>query len=211
MLPNSERNGIGGRPSMRSTTNNELTCRRCGLGLPYSGDWYGDLCPQCADETESPMCFRQFKLKVPTYNASYFPEQVATNQMEEFGEPELPVLIHEAGGVRVVLGTHDYDDMGKPDIQIERQPNGWVIFLHPLGGSDASGYIYFLDDGRSFLAKEHPYGPTPTIEILEPGEELEEIDGSESDESVPEDAIEVDKPVHLDSLFPPNARASWRR
>jgi hypothetical protein len=27
-------------------------CARCGRTCPYSGDWYGDLCPECADATE---------------------------------------------------------------------------------------------------------------------------------------------------------------
>ena len=36
-------------------------------------------------------------------------------------------------------------------VQVERRPNGWAIFLHPIGGGDPSGYVYFLDDGRSFV------------------------------------------------------------
>ena len=30
----------------------EKRCARCLQTQEYSGDWYGDLCPQCADETE---------------------------------------------------------------------------------------------------------------------------------------------------------------
>jgi hypothetical protein len=30
----------------------EKRCGRCLQTCQYSGDWYGDLCPQCADETE---------------------------------------------------------------------------------------------------------------------------------------------------------------
>jgi hypothetical protein len=33
-------------------TANEKRCARCLQTCEYSGDWYGDLCPQCADETE---------------------------------------------------------------------------------------------------------------------------------------------------------------
>jgi hypothetical protein len=33
-------------------TVNEKRCARCLQTCQYSGDWYGDLCPQCADETE---------------------------------------------------------------------------------------------------------------------------------------------------------------
>jgi hypothetical protein len=94
----------------------------------------------------------------------------------DFGEPDVPVLIHEAEGLRIVLGSHDYDDREKPDIQIERRPNGWAIFLHPLGGCDASGYVYFLDDGRSFLVKEKGLGPTEGIKVLEDHETVPEVD-----------------------------------
>jgi hypothetical protein len=93
-----------------------------------------------------------------------------------FGDQGVPVLIHEADGVRIVLGTHDYNDHEKPDVQIERRPNGWAIFLHPLGGSGASGYVYFLDDGRSFLVKEYGLGPTDCIKVLDPGETVSEVD-----------------------------------
>ena len=106
------------------------------------------------------------RLEVPTYNANLFPKEVESDRMPEFGPPDLPVLIHQADGVRIVLGSHDLDDLSKPDIQIERQPNGWVIFLHPVGGSDPSGYVYFHDDGRSFLLPENGLGPTPRIEVL---------------------------------------------
>ncbi len=118
---------------------------------------------------------QELKLLVPTYNAEGFPDEVAKDEMPEFGEPLVPVLIREADGVRIVLGTHDYD-CETPDIQIERRPNGWAIFLHPLGGSDPSGYVYFLDDGRSFLSPENNFGPTPAIEVLEPHGQVPELD-----------------------------------
>ncbi len=90
---------------------------------------------------------KTLKLKVPTYNANYFPREVEEGTKQEFGKPLVPVVIHSADGVRVVLGTHRYMDCDKPDIMIERQPNGWVIFLHSVGGGDPCGYVYFLDDG----------------------------------------------------------------
>ncbi len=120
---------------------------------------------------------REMKLEVPTYNASYYSREVEREEMPDFGDPIWPVLIHESDGVRIALGTHDIKDTKKPDVQIERQPNGWVIFLHPLGGSDPCGYVYFLDDGRSILLKEHSYGPTPEIEVLDRGGRIPEIDG----------------------------------
>jgi hypothetical protein len=119
---------------------------------------------------------QELKLIVPTYLAERHTRDDLSGDQPDFGEPNVPVLIREAEGVRIVLGTHDYDNYEKPDIQIERRPNGWAIFLHPLGGSDPSGFIYFLDDGRSFLAKDYDYGPTEAIQVLEPGEKVRELD-----------------------------------
>lgn len=112
---------------------------------------------------------QSLKLKVPTYNANLFPDQVNRRELLEFGEPFTSVLIQESDGVRIVLGSFEFEDLSKPDVQIERQPNGWAIFLHPVGESDPCGVVYFRDDGQSFLLKECSYGPTPPIEILEPG------------------------------------------
>jgi hypothetical protein len=112
------------------------------------------------------------KLMVPTYNANLFPDQVANREMLEFGEPLTPVLVREADGLRIVLGSLDYDDLSKPDVKIERQPNGWAIFLHPVGESDPCGIVYFRDDGRSYLLKEGSYGAIPPIETLEPGSDV---------------------------------------
>jgi hypothetical protein len=119
----------------------------------------------------------ELKLVVPTYNYQLFPEQVEKGEKPEFGAPHVPVLIREADGVRIVLGTHDYEDLEKPDIQIERQPKGWMIFLHPCPGGDPCGYVYFLDDGRSFLVKEASFGPTEPIHILEEDASIPEIHG----------------------------------
>ena len=112
---------------------------------------------------------KELKLIVPTYNANLFPVEVAQHTMPEFGKPYKAILIREAEGVRIMLGTHDSNDVDKPDVQIERQPNGWAVFLHPLGGSDSCGKVYFRDDGHSYFLKEGAAGPTPPIVILEPG------------------------------------------
>ncbi len=119
---------------------------------------------------------QELKLIVPTYLAERYNPEDLSGDPPDFGEPNVPVLIREAEGVRIVLGTHDYDDYEKPDVQIERRPNGWAIFLHPLGGSDPSGFVYFLDDGRSFLAKDYGYSATEAIQVLEPGEKVRELD-----------------------------------
>ncbi len=113
------------------------------------------------------------KLMVPTYNGRWL--DGSEIELADFDEPSVPVLVHQADGVRVVLGTHDHD-YEKPDIQIERRHNGWMIFLHPLGCSDASGYVVFLDDGRSFISKENGYGPTEPIEMVEHDDAIAELD-----------------------------------
>lgn len=126
----------------------------------------------------------EFKLTVPTYYGDFCPREVSEGMRRDFDGPEAPVVIREAEGVRIVLGTHDYDDCDRPDVQIERHPNGWMIFLHPLGGSDACACVFFVDDGRSFLVKEFDYGPTPAIQIIEPGDDgPPEIHGSPDSDS----------------------------
>jgi hypothetical protein len=115
-----------------------------------------------------------FKMMVPTYNGKWL-EQPCSG-LSDFGDPKVPVLVCPADGVRVVLGGTRYDDMTKPDIQIERRHNGWMIFLHPLAGSDASGFVIFLDNGRSFVTREHGYGPTPPIELVDYEEAIAELD-----------------------------------
>lgn len=108
---------------------------------------------------------RQLRVTVPTYfGAAQYQGNIPAD-LPEFDAPNVPVLIHEAEGVRIVLGTHDLNDREKPDIQIERRPKGWAIFLHPVGGGDASGYVYFLDDGKSFLLPDDSAW-TGTIEVL---------------------------------------------
>lgn len=88
----------------------------------------------------------------------------------------LPVVIREADSLRIVLGTHNYDEAKAPDIEIERQPNGWVVFLHPLGGGDLCGCLYFRDDGRNYFQMERGLHPTETIEILDPGDDVPGFD-----------------------------------
>jgi hypothetical protein len=126
----------------------------------------------------------EFKITVPTYYGAAHCKQNIAGDLPDFDSPNVPVLIHEATGIRIVLGTHDFNDPDKPDIQIERRPKGWAIFLHPVGGGDASGYVYFLDDGRSFLLKEGLSTASGSIEVLcwhEEPPEIDEIDLPEPD------------------------------
>jgi hypothetical protein len=36
----------------RDRVQRQKNCVRCGEKTDYSGEWYGDLCPECADETD---------------------------------------------------------------------------------------------------------------------------------------------------------------
>lgn len=113
----------------------------------------------------------QLRLLVPTY-VGHRNCVLGLDDNDDFDEPNVPVLIHPAEGVRVVLGTHDYEDYHVPDVMIERRPRGWAIFLHPSGG-DPRGYVYFLDDGRCFLIQE--FGDD-AIEIIENESDIPELD-----------------------------------
>ena len=92
----------------------------------------------------------KLEFSVPTFYGS---AGIANSESEEFREPFVPVLVTRCGGVRLVLGTFDYDDASKPDVHIERRPNGWAVFVHPDGG-DPAAFIYILDDGRTFILPE---------------------------------------------------------
>ncbi len=103
----------------------------------------------------------ELRLFVQTYLGHHQPISKA-----DYGEPSVPILVHEDRGVRILLGSHDPDGL-MPDIQIERRPHGWCIFLNPQGGGDPCALVYFHDDGRSWLYKEKA-GSAP---------ELQEVDG----------------------------------
>ena len=113
----------------------------------------------------------ELRLLVPTY-FGHRNCVLGVEENEEFDNPHVPVLVRPAEGVRIVLGTRDYEDYHAPDIQIERRPKGWAIFLHPSGG-DPSGYVYFLDDGRSFLVRELG---SDAIEVIDDFEVVPELD-----------------------------------
>jgi hypothetical protein len=117
----------------------------------------------------------QLLLNVPTYYGSIPESELPSPAPQEFDTPYVPVLACRSEGVRIVLGSHEFLDTDFPDVQIERRPKGWAIFLHPLGGGDPSGYVYFLDDGRSYVFPET--GVTPPIEFRESsGDTMRELD-----------------------------------
>jgi hypothetical protein len=119
----------------------------------------------------------ELKIFAPTYYGNIAAEKMALRAKREFDDPYVPIVVRRADGLRIVLGSHDYFDGNAPDIQIERRPCGWAVFLHPVGGGDPSGLIFFLDDGRSFLIPEcGPGVTTPPIVTLEPNATVSEID-----------------------------------
>ncbi len=117
---------------------------------------------------------QELKLFVPTYYGAMHAKTPTSQGDEDFGEPSVPVLIQEAEGIRVVLGAHGIDDSEKPEIQLERRPNGWALFLYPVAGGDASGLVYFLDDGRSFVVPDGLY--SERIQVVNRCEEVPLID-----------------------------------
>jgi hypothetical protein len=60
------------------------------------------------------------------------------------------------------MGTHDWRDNDKPDIQIERRPHGWAIFINPDAG-DTVAYVYILDSGETYLVPENCARPSLSI------------------------------------------------
>jgi hypothetical protein len=107
--------------------------------------------PKVCEVTET------WRMKVPTYLACQDPTG------PDIGEPHVPVLIGDAEGIRLLLGTNDWNDYEKPDICIERRPHGWMIFVHHNAG-DAVGFLIMLDDGRTLYV--HEYGADPRMEEL---------------------------------------------
>lgn len=114
----------------------------------------------------------ELKVHVPTYYGN-LSDKVEREIRSDFGDPYVPLLVRRSDGLRVVIGSHDYFDMGAPDIQVERRPQGWAILLHPVGGGDPSGYVYFLDDGRSLVIPERSDRP---IRVVESTDEFPELD-----------------------------------
>lgn len=105
----------------------------------------------------------ELKLHVPTY----YPDDAG-----EYGQPDVPVLVQEQDGLRIVLGSHATADYKKPDISIERRRHGWAIFLHRTAG-DPCGVVYISDDGTAYLHKEWQVD----FKILESDDPIPPVDG----------------------------------
>lgn len=92
--------------------------------------------------------FQEYRFVLPTY----YPDSQVGEQ--EFRDPYKPVVVYDADGLKIVLGSHDRHDVSVPDIQVERRYGGWVVFLHPEPGGDAAGFVYILDDGQCIIQPE---------------------------------------------------------
>lgn len=122
---------------------------------------------------DNPAFRSRIAMEIPTF-FGHVREQTTANSTEpEFGPPFVEVSMYRQEGVRIIMHTPGIDDDDQPDIHIERRPRGWAIFLHPEGSNDPSGFIYFLDDGRSFVV---PNGPEPLV-IREWNGDVPEVDG----------------------------------
>jgi hypothetical protein len=177
-------------------------CDTCSHRIERKGDDWDMLCPNCADALSNFLdeaglsgdCVdrliafvtrmiershdSQFVFQVPTYYGHAYPDAVVDGLVPEFGKPFVPILIQRAEGLRLVLGSSDPLRQA-PDIAIERRPNGWALFLHPEIGGDPSGYVYFIDDGRSFVVPDCGI-TTPAIQTSEWDEVLALVDRRKS-------------------------------
>jgi hypothetical protein len=107
---------------------------------------------------------KTWKTTVPTY----YEERIDTNE-REFDSPEVPIVIQESAGIRIVLGTHEVEGVTKPDVQIERRPRGWAIFINP-DGRETCAIIYVLDDSRTYCLSEKQVNCPLTIVDVPPTE-----------------------------------------
>jgi hypothetical protein len=131
----------------------------------------------------------EIEFEVPTY---YGGRTAAGDEyLPEFGGPYVPVITHSADGVRIVLGSHEWQDVDHPDIAIERRPHGWAIFLNPIGGSDSAGVIYFTDEGRSFVVPANDFGTTPPIVMYSWESASREVDGTDAESTDRADQCEL--------------------
>jgi hypothetical protein len=104
-------------------------------------------------------------LRVPTYYGD-------RPGKEEFDTPRVPIVFSDAAGARLVLGTRDPNEMGYPDVQVERRPGGWAVFINDSAG-DVVAHVYIIDNGKVYL---HPEYYSSTV-ILDPkGEAPQELD-----------------------------------
>ncbi len=121
------------------------------------------------------MC--ELRITIPTY----YRKEAPGDGPAHYGEPTVPILIRWADALRVVFGAHDHRNTRAPDLLIERRPGGWALFLHPAGGDDPSGCVYFLDDGRGFLVPESEPARTPPIVVVNEPELPMDIDDGTDD------------------------------
>lgn len=113
---------------------------------------------------------RLWNLLVPTYHAAWRPRAVERGACAEYGSPRVAIVARLEAGLRIILGTHDPEDRASPDVLVERQPHGWVLFLRPACAGDATVYVYMRDDGQTFVQPEHRLAGGPTERLLKAGQ-----------------------------------------
>lgn len=130
------------------------------------------------------------RVYVPKYYETFVPthhgdtEEALAAHLAEFDDPNVPVLVEQSTGLRIVLGSHDLSNQGAPGLRIERRAKGWAIILRPKGGSHSSGCVFFLDDGRSFLVPQVSgwwWSDTPACGLGEWDDVVAVVDGLKSD------------------------------
>lgn len=110
---------------------------------------------------------------IPTYNANLYARETEEGILPEFGAPHVAVLVEQVDGLRIVLGSHKSADQETPTIHVERQPNGWAIFLHPLGDAgDSVGVMYFHDNGSCFLVRDNMRNLAYEIRIVNGAQDI---------------------------------------
>jgi hypothetical protein len=89
----------------------------------------------------------------------------------EFDAPYRQVVVRQELGVLVGLGgcstTRRHADM-----IVERQPDGWVVFVRPIAGLEESGILYIRDDGSSFATPKHVVGAPSPLQFVPHGQNL---------------------------------------
>jgi hypothetical protein len=103
----------------------------------------------------------KMRVLVPTYHGARAGRDA--EKQPEWDRPHVPVTVLESAGLRLLLGSAEKENGARPDVQLERRPHGWALFLHPNAG-DPCGCIYILDDGRTFVVPERLGA---TIEVVD--------------------------------------------
>jgi hypothetical protein len=107
--------------------------------------------------------FKPKVIHVPTYYGN------SNMPKEEYDEPNVPVMFANVAGARLLLGTDDPTNMVVPDIQAERRPGGWAVFINLEG--DTQAVVYFLDNDTTVYIMPETLA---TVEVIKSERSLPE-------------------------------------